>query len=399
MASISSLTNIWGNIKEADLRPLRDEALRGVRIALVGAPGSGRHTLAEGMRCDPTHPQQTLDTPVLILDLEAARQADSAELIILVVDSRSAAITVQEELITGWSNTGKKVLIFINQFEEPHESVAVSPWASGGKRRVAWGSALDERFLVERFAPLVIEMLPDRLLALGRFFPLFRVPVAQRLINDTCFSNAAYALTTGLAQVIPIADIPLALADMIVLTKAQLFLVYKLGLNFGFSTQWKDYIAEFGSVLGGGFVWRQIARSLIGLIPVWGILPKTAVAYAGTYVVGNAVLQWHLSGRRLTRQQMSQLYAQARVRGKRIAQNLYRSLPRVPRLHLPSVHAPRLPRLPRRKRKALPAPQKPLVCPACGKTSSADASFCQYCGKPFQFDVSELAAPVPPDNP
>jgi uncharacterized protein (DUF697 family) len=395
MASISSLTNIWENIKEADLRPLRDEALHGVRISLVGAPGSGRRTLAEAMRRDPSHPEQALHTPLLILDLEAARQADSAELIILVVDSRNTDIAAQQELVKGWSNASKKVLIFINQFEESQGSMAVSPWTSGGKRRVAWGSALDERFLVERFAPQVIEMLPERLLALGRFFPLFRLPIAQRLVNDTCFSNAAYALTTGLAQVIPIADIPLALADMVVLTKAQLFLVYKLGLAFGFSTQWKDYIAEFGSVLGSGFIWRQIARLLIGLIPVWGILPKTAVAYAGTYVVGNVVLQWHLNGRRLNRQQMSQLYAQARARGKRIAESLYRSLPHMPRLRLPRIHTPRLPRLPhvslpRRKPKALPAPHRPQVCTNCGKTNSADASFCQYCGKPIQLVLPEV---------
>ena len=157
----------------------------------------------------------------------------------------------------------------------------------------------------------MIDSLPDLLLGLGRFFPLFRIPIAHYLINDTCFSNAAYAMSTGLAEIVAVLDIPITIADSIILTKSQAFLVYKLGLALGYSTRWQDYIAEFGGVLGGGFVWRQIARSLVGLIPVWGIIPKTGIAYAGTYVVGNVVLQWYLTGKQVSGKQMQQLYAQA----------------------------------------------------------------------------------------
>ena len=46
MVSITGLTNIWGTIKEVDLRPLRDQALNGVRLTLIGAPGYRRTTLA-----------------------------------------------------------------------------------------------------------------------------------------------------------------------------------------------------------------------------------------------------------------------------------------------------------------------------------------------------------------
>jgi len=194
------------------------------------------------------------------------------------------------------------------------------------------------------------------------------------LINETCLANAAYSLSTGLAEVVPIFDVPLNLADMVVLTKAQAFLVYKLGLAFGFSTRWQDYVAEFGSVIGGGFMWRQLARFLVGLIPVWGIVPKVGVAYSGTYVVGIAVLEWYLTGRHLTRQQMRALSTQAFTRGKALAQNL---LSRTPRL-----------RLGRRKAAALPKPAQGKDCPACGKTSAADAAFCQYCGHTLEESAS-----------
>ena len=271
-----------------------------------------------------------------------------------------------------WRNAGKRVVVFINQFNDQQEQMAVNPWTSRGQQRVVWGSVLDSRFMSEQFAPAMIDSLPDLLLGLGRYFPLFRTPIAHYLINDTCFSNAAYTLSTGLAEIIAVLNIPITIANSIILTKSQAFLVYKLRLALGYSTNWQDYIAEFGGVLGGGFVWRQIARSLIGLIPVWGIVPKTAIAYAGTFVVGNVVLQWYLTGKQVSRKQMQQLYAQAHER-QLVARNLLRRVPR-PRLQ---IH------LPQRRIKLLPSTRKAQACTKCGKTSAKDASFCQYCGTPF----------------
>jgi uncharacterized protein (DUF697 family) len=392
MSSLAALTNFWDTIKEADLRPLREQALRGIRIAVAGAPGSGRSTLVEQMRRDPSRPQMVTETPVLILDLQSVEAANQADLIILVVDSRKVDTGREQELVRSWNNSAKKVLVFINHFEQPGETTSITPWSGKNRRGVVWGSAQDSRFLVEKFAPAVIDLVPEFLLALGRFFPLFRVPTAHYLISDTCFSNAAYSFSTGLAEIVPVLGIPVMITDTVILTKNQLFLVYKLGLMVGFSTNWQDYIAEFSGVLGTGFVWRQIARSLVGLVPVWGIVPKTAIAYAGTYVVGNAVLGWYLTGRHISKSQMQALYSQALERGKALARNL---LDKRPRLSLPRPHLPRLSR-PRRKTPALLEPQVTRVCSSCGKTSSSDAQFCQYCGKTLErLDAAETQV-VPP---
>jgi uncharacterized protein (DUF697 family) len=418
MSIFSYFTNIWDILKEADLRPLREQALRGVRIAIVGAAGSGRSTLADQLRQDPGRPANTSDSPVLILDLVSASQAASADLIILMVDSRKADTTQEQELAKAWHNAAKKVLVVINHREaaapaqmpgEPVSGAAaetasappessLAPMGGNGqalataepqspparlKRGVVRGSILDDNFLIGHFAQAVIELIPDQLLALGRFFPLFRIPIARYMINDTCFTNAAYSLSTGLAEMIPILGIPVVLTDTVILTKNQLFMVYKLGLTFGFSTRWQDYVGEFSSVLGGGFVWRQIARSLIGLIPVWGIAPKTAIAYAGTYVIGNAVLQWYLTGRHLSKQQMRQVYDQALARGRELTRWLVSRRPKLrlpkPRLSLPKLSLS----LPKRQPRPLPAIAPERACANCGKTSAADASFCQYCGHPL----------------
>lgn len=391
MNKIGSLTSFWENVREADLRPLREQALAGIRIAVIGEPGSGRAALADQMRRDPNRPQLTSDAPLLLLDLESASEAASADLIILMIPEAKADTSREQALTQYWLNRGRRTLVFINtdNASPPPETGAVSPWASGPGRRVVAGSATDARFLMEKFVPAVIEIVPDQLLALGRYFPLFRLKIAHYLINDTSFSNAAYAMSTGLAELVAVLDIPITIADTVVLTKSQAFLVYKLGLAVGYSTRWQDYVAEFGGVLGGGFVWRNLARSLIGLIPLWGIIPKTAIAYAGTYVVGNVVLQWYLTGKHLSKGQVQQLYARALEQGRALARSLAGRMPR-PRLRFPF----RLPRLGLPRRRALQEPQlaapaKPKtskrrqVCPNCGKVSARDASFCQYCGTSF----------------
>jgi len=48
--------------------------------------------------------------------------------------------------------------------------------------------------------------------------------------------------------------------------------------------------AEILSIVGGAFGWRALARELAGKIPFGGgIIPKGAIAYAGTYVVGKGL--------------------------------------------------------------------------------------------------------------
>jgi uncharacterized protein (DUF697 family) len=255
-------------------------------------------------------------------------------------------------------------------------------------RGVVRGSVLDDVFLTREFAPAVLELIPEHAVALGRCVPFFRVPVAQYLINDTCFSNAAYAFSTALAETVAVVSVPIAVADMIILTKNQLFLVYKLGLALGYSTRWQDYVGEFGGVLGSGFVWRQAARTLVGMIPVWGIIPKTAISYAGTFAVGNAVLQWYLTGRHVSPEQIKQMYTTAFERGKQVAAGLLKRAPRVrrPRLGRPRLKLPKLPKLRRRSTAALPEPPaaQSQTCPRCGRVSAGDARFCQYCGQVFE---------------
>lgn len=383
LSILPNIPNIWKNIKEMDLRPLREQALNMVKIAVIAAPGTGRTELVRHLRNDPAQGDIEIQTPVLVADLDAFQQAENADLIILMVSEEENRDRIREAIKSGWRSAGKKMLLLVNQ-SGPRRNNFTNVWDSLGARHVLYGPMDDVNFLLKEFAPAVMDMLPDRLMALGRYFPLFRQPIARKLINDTSISNATYTISTGLAEIVPVLDIPLNVADLFVLSKAQAFMVYKLGLTLGLSTEWQDYVTEFGSVLGGGFLWRQLARSLVGLIPAWGIVPKVAVAYAGTYVVGNAMLQWYLTGKHVTRKQMQELYKQAFVRGKNIAGDLLRKVPR------PSKRERRKIRLPFSKRKR--------ICPNCGRKNNPDAEFCQYCAHRLIDQSPGLPEGSPPET-
>jgi uncharacterized protein (DUF697 family) len=369
MAGLNSINNVWKNVKEIDLRPIRQEALQSIRIAIVGKECARCDLLANAMRTDPARPEQVTQTPIIMVGPDDEDADISADLLILLLSANEMPRDHQRNLVSAWAKADKNILVLVDQLPEAANLNRMDAWLEWGQQKVVRGSVADAQFLQKEYIAAVLELLPGRELSLARKFPLFRQVVARKLINDTSFSNATYAFSTGLAEIIPIIDIPLNVTDMIVLTKAQAFLVYRLGLALGLSTEWRDYVAEFGGVLGGGFLWRQVARSLIGLIPAWGIIPKVAVAYAGTYAVGYAVLQWYLTGRHVTRKQLNDLYRQAFVYGKNVAAGLLKNMPR--------------PRLKNSQRKSLPEPKKSkraLICPNCGKRNAADARYCQYCG-------------------
>jgi len=75
--------------------------------------------------------------------------------------------------------------------------------------------------------------------------------------------------------------------------------------------------------VAGAFGWRALARELVGHIPLGGgLIPKGAIAWAGTFAVGKSLEYYHHANRLYTDEQRAEVYRQALERGKDVAQSL-----------------------------------------------------------------------------
>jgi hypothetical protein len=165
----------------------------------------------------------------------------------------------------------------------------------------------------------VLSALPaEARLGAARRLPGLRPWFAARLTSEVSVSNAAFALASGVPSMVPILGIPISAADTVILTKNQALMVYRLALACGAPPDFQRRMIEITPVIGGAVVWRQIAGALVGLVPGYGIVPKTAVAFGGTYVVGLAATRWYETGL-LTEDERKRIVAEATTKARETA--------------------------------------------------------------------------------
>lgn len=177
----------------------------------------------------------------------------------------------------------------------------------------------------------VVEILSQREefeLALARQFPVFRKAVVDGIVHTVAKENALFAVTTALPDVLPsLIELPWAMgewaSDTAFLTVNQVRMAFQIAAASGRQVGFQHQKAEILSIAAGAFGWRAIARELVGKIPFGGgLIPKGAIAYAGTYVVGKGLEKLYGSGRGLTRGQFRELYHGALDRGRHVAGKL-----------------------------------------------------------------------------
>jgi len=177
---------------------------------------------------------------------------------------------------------------------------------------------------------LVQEVLKEREslgLALARWFPPFRIPVTDRIIFTIAKENALFVLITALPDLVPsVFHLPWAVtefaSDTVFLTVNQIRMLFMLAAASDRPVGYRPQRAEIASVIAGAFGWRALARELVGKIPFGaGLVPKAAVAFAGTYVVGRSAERWYRVGYRLTREERDRVFREALERGKSFARN------------------------------------------------------------------------------
>jgi hypothetical protein len=164
-------------------------------------------------------------------------------------------------------------------------------------------------------------------LPLARIFPPFREEVCKRLIHKLSIENAAFSLATALPNMAPLLSIGWAASefasDSVILTMNQIRLAFYLGAANDRAIGYSEQRTEVGSIIAGAFGWRAVARELVGKIPLGGgLIPKAAIAYAGTYVVGASLERYYRIGYKYTRTERRAAYEDAFEKGKQIASGL-----------------------------------------------------------------------------
>jgi hypothetical protein len=170
----------------------------------------------------------------------------------------------------------------------------------------------------------------DITLALARRHPVFRRAVVDRVIQAVACENALFAIATALPDVVPnLIELPWVLgewaSDTAFLTANQLRMAFFIAAASGKPVGFGQQKLEILSIGASAFGWRALARELVGKIPFGGgLIPKGAIAYAGTYLVGKGLERLHAGHGPLERRQRKEIYRQGIEQGRAVASSALR---------------------------------------------------------------------------
>ena len=170
----------------------------------------------------------------------------------------------------------------------------------------------------------VLTRRPDLAVPLALHVHPFRQEVSRRMIRKVAKENAIFALATAVPDILPFVSLPWAIgefaSDTAFLTANQIRMAFLLAAASDRDIGYREQGSEIASIVLGAFGWRALARELVGKIPIGGgLIPKAAIAYAGTRVVGLSLERFYRVGHAYTRAERRQAYTDALERGKEFA--------------------------------------------------------------------------------
>jgi uncharacterized protein (DUF697 family) len=305
-------------LAELDVGALRQQVQKPLRLVLMGSDAEALAQVRAALQTDPlrptaTAPAATVSTyrlPVTAVELHQAAAADG---VLLILAAGQTDRRLEAEALAALLATRPRPPVMWVHWGEDETTAPSAPRGADGEAVVHPATAAG---LAAALMPTLRQWWPGREPGIGYHLPGLRAAVAGHLIEETCLVNATFVAGTGLAEIMPILGLPLSVADMVVLTKNQALLSYKLALTLGYDGTAAELVGPLAGVIGAGFLWRQLARTLVGLIPGLGLPAKIAVAYAGTYVTGYAVYHWYAYGQTLSRARLRALQREALARGR-----------------------------------------------------------------------------------
>jgi hypothetical protein len=170
----------------------------------------------------------------------------------------------------------------------------------------------------------ILRVREDLSVPLARMFPAFRKPVVDQVVHAVSRENAMFAVATALPNIVPsFIELPWAVSefasDTVFLTLNQIRMAFLIAAACDCPIGLSEQKVQVASIVGGAFGWRTLARELAGKLPLGaGLIPKGAIAYAGTYVVGKGLTHLHRVGRWPAPAERAAAYSEGLEKGRTI---------------------------------------------------------------------------------
>lgn len=297
---IGNISHFWRLTRELDVNGVRQAFEQPVEISVLGSDLLIAERVARLIEPDP----EAGEVSAGVLGRRARERADAYIAAIsgpLDPDARrelsELSVGDQPLLVVQCDDAGGMLVLGVRQ-----------------ERIITLGPSDADDEVRDRLFRALVGAAPEVMLAAGRRHPLLRECVAEYMIRDTSRVNAQFAALSSLPSAVPIlGGLVGDVADVLVLTKNQVLLLFKLAGLYGRDLEiGRELVFEVLPVVGGAFFWRSTARLLVGLLPAMlGLLPRTFVAYTGTYVVGQSARYYFRFGRRPPPELVRDLRAEA----------------------------------------------------------------------------------------
>lgn len=242
-------------------------------------------------------------------DDEDAKFIDRCHIAIFIINAEGITLDGLRPYAESWAEKKPKRFLWLidgaademqrEEITDRFEEIAVSElhWINE-----EWGS----------ITRLILKKVSDRGLSCAKAFQFLRDDETKKLIANTARENSYIAFSSSLPTNIPIIGIIIGLiavaGETLIITASQIRMCLRIAGIYGFKVDFTERMTELWPILAGAFGWRTLARGLSGFIPGGGPIIKTSIAYAGTMMAGHAAQWFYRDGKKLTREEMSELY-------------------------------------------------------------------------------------------
>jgi len=326
-------------MKALNWNEAQSEVLEGLKntVVIVGQPNTGKSTLfnyLKGQQLSPVSPEAgttrnlvrtdfgpftLIDTPGHLPELMESGM-DLASVIVFLIDGTKGLRSSDRELYETIRKLNKPTIIGVNKVDalsgdEAGDKVANEIAVALGVAGVIPVSGRTGVNVAEELIPAMIDASPEAALVIGRELPAYRRNAAQRIIRNATLISLAAGL-----EPFPLVDIPILLGN-------QIRLVLRLAALYGEpvdSANTTKHLRELIAVMAGGLGLRYLAEQAAKAIPFGGDFISGAIAGAGTWAMGQVILEYYESGKKISPQRLRVLYHDFyfRYRKQQIAQEL-----------------------------------------------------------------------------